>query len=292
MRADPVRQRLALGRLHVCVVAGAEHTDEDLRLSDLARCCVNDRHCLTRVVDEAIFSGLTEAIDTRGHWELPLPMMPAKLRYCTPSNCRNMRTFILTALLALCAVNGGLNAQVTSAAVLQAGDAVKITVWEHEELSGQFDITADGMIAHPLYRSIRAAGVPQDELEPRIAELLRQFDTMPQFVVQPLFRVVVGGEVRQPSLYLLSPETTISQAVGLAGGVTDRAHLEKVVLFRGGEETVIDLSRAEVGTGQMPVRSGDQIFVPRRISFFRDYIAPAGSITGAVVAIISLLIRN
>lgn len=190
---------------------------------------------------------------------------------------------------------GGLHGQgipVASAAVLQPGDAVRITVWEHEDLSGQFDITADGMIAHPLYRAIRAAGVPQEQLEPRIAELLRQFDTTPQFVVQPLFRVVVGGEVRQPSLYLLSPETTISQAVGLAGGVTDRARLEEVVLFRAGSEIIINLTRAEVGAGQMPVRSGDQIFVRRRISIFREYIAPAGSITGAVVAIISLLIRN
>ena len=45
-------------------------------------------------------------------------------------------------------------------------------------------------------------------------------------------------------------------------------------------------------TGQLPVRSGDQIFVQRRVSVFREYIAPAGSITAALVAIVGLIIRN
>lgn len=205
-----------------------------------------------------------------------------------------MRCIVMLFLLLCGSGSAVLHAQAvsTEAAVLRAGDAVRITVWEHEELSGEFEITADGTIAHPVFRSIQAAGVPHDVLERRVEEVLRRFDTAPQFVVQPLFRVVVGGEVRQPSLYLLSPETTVAQAVGMAGGVTERAKLEEVVLFRGGTETTIDLTRAEAGTGQMPVRSGDQIFVQRRVSVFREYIAPAGSITAALVAIVSLIIRN
>lgn len=207
-----------------------------------------------------------------------------------------MRAIVFCSLLLCGGAHGALHAQSSEVpvapAVLQAGDAVRITVWEHEELTGEFEITGDGTIAHPVYRTVQAAGVPRDALERSIGDLLRRFDTTPQFVVQPLFRVVVGGEVRQPSLYLLSPETTVAQAVGLAGGVTERAKLEEVVLFRNGAETIIDLTRAEAGTGQVPVRSGDQIFVRRRVSFFREYVAPAGSITAALVAIVGLLIRN
>src|SRR5690606_41131851 len=63
--------------------------------------------------------------------------------------------------------------------------------------------------------------VPQDEIERRVQEILYDFDAQPRFVVEPLVQVVVGGEVRQPNLYALSPEMTVSQAVGLAGGVTE-----------------------------------------------------------------------
>jgi polysaccharide export outer membrane protein len=203
------------------------------------------------------------------------------------------RLLFLCSLLAVMPAAGAAPsaAGTPAPAVLQPGDAVRIAVWDHEALSGQFDIAADGRIAHPLYRAIYVSGMPLDSVEARVAALLRRFDTDPQFVVQPLFRVVVGGEVRQPSLYLLSPETTIAQAVGLAGGVTELARLDRVILFRGGVETRVDLSRAEPGAGQTPIRSGDQILVHRRVSIFREYIAPAGGVVAALATLISLIIN-
>ena len=176
--------------------------------------------------------------------------------------------------------------------LLRAGDAVRITVWNHDELTGEFAITADGRIAHPIYHQLEVAGLPISNVEIMIQEILRGFATEPQFVIEPLVRVVVGGEVRQPNLYLLPVEMTIAQAVGLAGGVTDQARLDEIVLLRRGDEYSIDLTDATSGGGQLAVQSGDQIIVNRRVSFFREYVAPAGSITAALVSIITLLIRN
>ncbi len=49
---------------------------------------------------------------------------------------------------------------------------------------------------------------------------------------------------------------------------------------------------AQSGRAQLTIRSGDQIVVPRRANFFREYIAPAASVTSAVVALANLVIRN
>jgi protein involved in polysaccharide export with SLBB domain len=177
-------------------------------------------------------------------------------------------------------------------AVLRAGDAVRITVWRRPELSGEFTISGEGRIAHPLYREVQVTGLTLPDAETRLHDLIARYETTPQFVVEPLLRVSVGGEVRQPSLYRLPPETSIAEAVALAGGATERGRQTHVRVFRDGREVVVDLTRPEAGEAQAPIRSGDQIYVQRRVSVFRDYIAPAGSITAAAASVISLIVRN
>jgi hypothetical protein len=44
-----------------------------------------------------------------------------------------------------------------------------------------------------------------------------------------------------------------------------------------------------VNRGALPVESGDQIFISRRSSAFRDVIGPLASVLGAGAAIISIL---
>lgn len=203
-------------------------------------------------------------------------------------------TFRFTAVaVALCCA-APLPAQQDGSAritTLNPGDAVQITVWRQPELSGEFAIAEDGSITHPLFREIVVVGMPLPEAESRVRDFLNGMQANPRFVVQPLLRVSVGGEVRQPSLYRLPPETSIAEAVALAGGATDRGRLDRIRLFRGGEEILVDLTNPEAGRAQEPIRSGDQIFVDRRTSIFRDFIAPAGSITAALVSLISVLTR-
>jgi polysaccharide export outer membrane protein len=187
---------------------------------------------------------------------------------------------------------GSARAQSVDAPVLRPGDAVQITVWRQPELSGEFAILDDGTIAHPLLRGVVVTGLPLPAAEGRIGDYLARLETTPQFVVQPLLRVSIGGEVRQPSLYRLPPATSIAEAVALAGGATERGRLERVRLFRDGHEIRIDLTRPEAGLAQGPIRSGDQVFVERRTSVFRDYIAPAASITAALVSIANFVVRT
>jgi polysaccharide export outer membrane protein len=175
--------------------------------------------------------------------------------------------------------------------MLHPGDAVKITVWRQPELSGEFSIAEDGSIIHPLLREVTVTGIPMADAEARVRDYLDRLQANPQFVVQPLLRVSVGGEVRQPSLYRLPPETSIAEAVALAGGATDQGRLNRIRLFRGGREIVVDLTSPEAGLAQAPIQSGDQIFVDRKVNVFREYIAPASGLTAAFVSFLGILLR-
>jgi protein involved in polysaccharide export with SLBB domain len=128
-------------------------------------------------------------------------------------------------------------------------------------------------------------------VEDRLRVFLRQFESNPELSVQPLLRVAIGGEVRRPDLFTLTPELTVAQAVAAAGGVTDRAMSGQGRLLRRGREYTLDLARPDTGYASQPIQAGDQILIPRRVSLFRDYIAPAGGLIGAVVSLIGILTR-
>ena len=177
-------------------------------------------------------------------------------------------------------------------AVLRPGDALRVTVWRNAEFSGEFAVLSDGSLGHPLMREVRVANQPMATVEQGLRTFLTRYEAEPRFVIEPLFRIVVGGEVRQPGVFTLPPSATLAEAVAQAGGGTDRAKLREVRLQRDGQIMMIDLTDpSPSGLAHSAVRSGDQLFVERRTSVFRDYIAPAGSIVAAMAAIANILLR-
>lgn len=205
-----------------------------------------------------------------------------------------MRLLLVCLLLAITIRSAPVLAQDVTPApdtpVLNPGDAVRITVWRKPDLSGEFFVGADSSIAHPFYAEVKVGGVPFPSAADRVQRHVARFETSPRVLVEPLFQVIVMGEVRQPKLYTLRPEITVAQAVGLAGGGTERGRLERVQLLRDGQVHLIDLTQPSSGLGQTPIRSGDQIVVPRRRDVFREYIAPSASVTAALVALLNVVI--
>jgi protein involved in polysaccharide export with SLBB domain len=171
------------------------------------------------------------------------------------------------------------------------GDGVRITVWRNAELSGQFAVAEDGTIIHPLYRTIRVAGSPVPQVEEDVRRLLQRFETAPEFVVEPLFRVAIGGEVRSPNVYTLPPYTTVAQAVTQAGGVTPVGRVERVRLLRDGQTLYVDLSRPHSELENLRIRSGDQIIVDRQRRVWRDTVQPVLSTVGSVASFSLLVLR-
>lgn len=174
--------------------------------------------------------------------------------------------------------------------MLRTGDAVRLEVWRQPDLSGEFLVLPDGRLAHPLLQAVRVTDVRFLDAKERMRTVLERYDAEPQFVMEPLLRVIVGGEVQRPDRYLLPPETDIAQAVAMAGGFTELGRRERVRLFRDNAEMMFDVGTIESGAQQMLVQSGDQIMVDRRSTAFRDYIAPIGGLLGGIASVISVII--
>ncbi|HYJ78412.1 MAG TPA: polysaccharide biosynthesis/export family protein [Longimicrobiaceae bacterium] len=175
-------------------------------------------------------------------------------------------------------------------AFVRPGDLVRLAVWQKPEFTGDFPVSSEGTIQHPLLADVRVVGVPRSVIRERIRTALLRYERDPPFVFDVLYRIAVGGEVRLPSLYSLGPETTLGQAVAAAGGVTEFARLDRVTLVRNGQETLLNL-RAPAQANQH-IRSGDEIRVARRGSVFSGYLSTLASIVGATAAILTLINTN
>jgi polysaccharide biosynthesis/export protein len=186
-------------------------------------------------------------------------------------------------------------ARQSSQAVLTPGDSVRIVVWRKPEFSGDFVIAPDGTISHPLFRVVKVGGVPYATAEANLRKFLGQFEANPEFVMEPLVRVAVSGEVTRPQVFAVRPETTIGEAVARAGGANENGASSRVRVLRfegaSQQELVVDLNDPTTGSGTIPVRSGDQIVVDRKRSFFRDFLVPALGIVGSIASIALLIDR-
>jgi polysaccharide export outer membrane protein len=176
--------------------------------------------------------------------------------------------------------------------VLHPGDMVKVTVWRNQEMSGDFMVGVNGALRHPLYQEVPIAGIPLYQVEQRLTQFLTKYEQNPQLVVEPLFKVTVGGEVRLPNLYPLPRTTTISQAVAQAGGVTVDGRLNKIDLYRGGQKIEMDLTEPSGRWANEMIQSGDQIIVTKKSNFVRNVFLPLIGVAGAIASIINVSTRG
>jgi polysaccharide export outer membrane protein len=202
----------------------------------------------------------------------------------------------LAALVGVTGLAAQTNARPPEQTVLSPGDTLRITVWRKPEFSGEFVIGADGTVIHPLFRAVRVAGVPIATAEANIRNFLLQYDQNPQFVLEPLLRVAVSGEVPRPSVFAVQPRTTIAEAIARAGGTTQNGNRTKVRVIRsesGSEQRVFlaNLQDPADPVASSVIRSGDQVVVDRRRSFFRDILIPTFTVIGSVASIGLLIDR-
>jgi len=174
---------------------------------------------------------------------------------------------------------------------LRPGDMLRIDVWRQPEYSGEFSIGINGRLLHPLYQELPLDGLSADQAHDSIERFLAGYIQGARIVVEPLFRVSVGGEVREPAVYSMVRGSTIAEAVAMAGGPTVLAKLDEVVLVRGGSQYLLRLGQEDMVTfGQLPVASGDQILLERESQFnlWQDVIGPVATIAALTLAIIRI----
>jgi protein involved in polysaccharide export with SLBB domain len=211
-----------------------------------------------------------------------------------------MRTLVSLILLAFVVLSAPASAQESRASteqsVLSPGDSVRIVVWRKPEFSGDFVVAPNGTITHPLFRSVQVGGMPFANAEANVRKFLTRFEENPEFVMEPLIRVAVSGEVERPAVFALRPETTIAEAVARAGGANEVGARNRVRVVRldvsgRQEQIIVNLTDPTAGYGKIPVKSGDQIIVDRRKSFMRDVLLPTLGVIGSIASLGLLIDR-
>src|SRR2546430_17680140 len=76
---------------------------------------------------------------------------------------------------------------------------LRVNVWRHPELSGDFAVAPDSTLVHPLYQTVKVAGAPLTVVRARLLGLLAPYEQGVDFVLEPLFAVTVAGGARPTS---------------------------------------------------------------------------------------------
>lgn len=173
-------------------------------------------------------------------------------------------------------------------------DLIEINVFRVPELSGKTRVDQNGSISLPLIGTMRVAGLSQQQLEQQIAQKLsKNYLQNPQVSIfiqeQTSKEITVGGRVSKPGVFPLKTATTVSQAIAMAGGMTDLADPRRIVLFRPsnhGTFKAYNLNLKAIRQGKMrdPYingkdqiivhESGSRLWLGRVLNVVRGFISP------------------
>jgi len=155
-------------------------------------------------------------------------------------------------------------------------DVLDISVLGEEELSQTVRVSEKGAISFPLLGEIQAAGFTSIDLERELEEKLEK-----DYLVSPSVNIVIKeystisvlGQVKKPGSYEIKGRLTVTQAIAMAGGLTNIASPNGTTVIRkqDGGETIIAVPLKDIlGDGDLsrdiPLKPRDLIWVPE--SFF------------------------
>lgn len=166
--------------------------------------------------------------------------------------------------------------------IVGEGDVLKITVYDHDDLTTTVRVGGEGIVQIPLVGQIKVDGLSVDQVAAKLSKLFAD-----GFIVNPQVsvfidefrskRTIILGHVLKPGLYELSGPTTFLELISKAGGLTqdagDTAVIKRKAYSPGGEESVItiDLKKlVEQGDTSLntSIMDGDSIYVNKAGVFF------------------------
>jgi polysaccharide biosynthesis/export protein len=161
--------------------------------------------------------------------------------------------------------------------VINTGDDLTVRFYYNPQLDEDLRVRPDGKISLALIGEVQAAGKVPEALSNDITTQYRTFLNRPNAVVIlrrfASARAFLGGEVQKPGLLDMQQQSqTVLQSIAAAGGVTENATLEEVVVLRRvsnwPEPLVFKLNLKKALDGTDPRQNvlllpNDLVYVPR-----------------------------
>jgi polysaccharide export outer membrane protein len=148
--------------------------------------------------------------------------------------------------------------------LLDAGDSMRITVFEQEGLTNTYAVDQAGYVSFPLVGAVPARGRTTAQLEGEIAARLRNGyirDPDVSVEVERYRPIFIMGEVGAAGQYSYVPGMTVQKAIAAAGGFSPR-----------GQQADVDITRnvnGKILTGRVvtsdPLLPGDTVYVRERL---------------------------
>ena len=195
-------------------------------------------------------------------------MLPlsSRFRLCT----------LLVFLLGVCLGCGSAGAQQGNY-LLGPGDVVRITVYEHPDLSTEAALSEAGRLRVPLLGEVDAGGLSAAALETMIAARLRAAALITNASVNILVtqfhsqQVAVLGQVARPGKYPLQTKSNVTDLIAMAGGITATGADSAVVIRRDASRVTVDFTDVDAPNAfgaNLQVANGDTIFIRRAPVFY------------------------
>ena len=158
--------------------------------------------------------------------------------------------------------------------IIGNGDVLRISTWKEPDLS--VDVVAvrlDGKLTFPLVNDVQAAGLStmalKKELETRLAGYVESPIVTVMLLKAVSRRYYVLGEVQRVGEYPIEKNMTVMQAFAVAGGFTEWASKNEILLIRrvDGKEKIFrikykDLLKGKGLDSNFLIQADDTIVVP------------------------------
>lgn len=165
---------------------------------------------------------------------------------------------------------------------LGIGDRVSITVYGQDDMSTTTEVAADGTITVALVGRVDVVGMTPPEVSQLLKNRLESEGYLRNANVNLIVEeyrsntISVLGNVNQPGRIALTGQTTLTEALALAGGVNSSGGDRLVLIRQGGDgEQVREqfylselLDRQAGDKPAVRVRKGDTLFVPKAEQFY------------------------
>lgn len=148
-------------------------------------------------------------------------------------------------------------------------DVVQVWVWKEPDLSTTAVVRPDGRLSLPLIGELEATNKSALQLQDEIQKKLLGYLAEPvvTVIVKEINapKISVLGNVHKPDIYKIKRKTTALDAIAMAGGFTDYAKRDKVIVLRNNsnkqQKIEVNLKHPD---GQSPVylEPSDTVYVP------------------------------